>query len=119
VLFTGYRDDVESLMRFFNALVLTSNREGLPIAILEAMKVGLPVIASSVGGIPKALGYGRYGDLVEPGDIDGLEKIFSEYIKAPSVLNKKALEAISWFNFNYTSDKMAEGYLKQYQRMVR
>lgn len=51
-------------------LVLTSSTEGLPRVIAEAMARGLPVIATSVGGIPKIITNGENGMLVEPNDID-------------------------------------------------
>lgn len=52
--------------------VLPSYNEGLPMGILEAMSVGLPVISTTIGGIPDAIDSGKDGILIEPGDIDGL-----------------------------------------------
>jgi len=52
--------------------VLSSPSEGLPNAALEAMAAGLPVIAFAVGGIPEIVKDGVTGQLVTPGDIDGL-----------------------------------------------
>jgi len=53
-------------------LVLPSHNEGLPYVIVEALASGLPVIASSVGGIPEAVVHGENGYIVEPGDAESL-----------------------------------------------
>lgn len=54
-----------------DVLCLLSFREGLPMALLEAMAFGLPVLATPVGGIPDVVEHERTGLLVEPGDVEG------------------------------------------------
>jgi len=56
-----------------DCLVLPSYAEGLPMAVLEGMAYGLPVIATRIGAIPEAVTEGREGFLVEPGDVKALE----------------------------------------------
>jgi glycosyltransferase involved in cell wall biosynthesis len=67
----GECDDIQSLYRQSDFLVLTSDMEGTPNVLLEAMAHGLPVLATKVGGIPEIVGADR-GLLVEPGDEEGL-----------------------------------------------
>jgi glycosyltransferase involved in cell wall biosynthesis len=68
VVFAGYRDDAPRLMAAADVFVLPSEQEGLPIALLEAMALGRPSIASAVGGIPEVINDGRDGFLIRPRD---------------------------------------------------
>jgi glycosyltransferase involved in cell wall biosynthesis len=68
----GYRDDVPRLLAAADVVVLASEYEALPMAILEAMSAGLPVLATRVGAIPAAVGDGESGLLVSPGDVEAL-----------------------------------------------
>jgi glycosyltransferase involved in cell wall biosynthesis len=70
VFFEGFREDVRPYLQAGTAFVLTSRREGLPLAILEAMACGLPCIVTRVGGNCEAVTHGVNGLVVSPGSID-------------------------------------------------
>jgi glycosyltransferase involved in cell wall biosynthesis len=70
--FTGARSDVPDLLARTDVFVLASKQETLPISILEAMRAGLPVIASDVGGISEEVIDGETGLLVRPGSVEEL-----------------------------------------------
>lgn len=72
VTFAGARTDVAELLAQVHAFVLSSRWEGLPLTVLEAMRAGLPVVASDVGGVREAVVDGVTGFLVPPGDPDAL-----------------------------------------------
>jgi glycosyltransferase involved in cell wall biosynthesis len=72
VLFTGLRDDVPAVTAALDVAVLPSYREAQGLAILEAMALRRPVVATRVGGVPEMVDDGRTGLLVKPHDADAL-----------------------------------------------
>src|SRR5262249_47319339 len=74
VTFTGLleRDAIREHVGSASIFVLASCEEGLPLALLEAMAAGLPIIATNVGGIPSVVDHGQQGLLVEPNDSQSL-----------------------------------------------
>jgi glycosyltransferase involved in cell wall biosynthesis len=70
VVFAGVRQDVPELLPGLDALVFSSLREGLSMAMLEAMAAGVPVVATEVGGTPELIAHGVTGLLVPPGRPD-------------------------------------------------
>jgi glycosyltransferase involved in cell wall biosynthesis len=72
VIFAGFRSDAQRLAATVDVFTLSSTYEGLPIALIEAMALGRPCVATSVGGIPEVIGDGAQGVLVPPRDPDAL-----------------------------------------------
>jgi glycosyltransferase involved in cell wall biosynthesis len=73
-LFTGFRSDVARVMRAFDVFVLSTHFEGLPLVVLEAMAVGLPVIATAVNGIPEVIDRDEIGLLFPHEDDEALAR---------------------------------------------
>jgi glycosyltransferase involved in cell wall biosynthesis len=72
----GLRSDVPEMLNAADVFVLSSDYEGNPLAVLEAMAAGLPVISTAVGGVPELV-EGGCGLLVPPGDAQALSKAMS------------------------------------------
>jgi glycosyltransferase involved in cell wall biosynthesis len=70
--FLGQRADVPQILGAADVFVLASQNEGNPLALMEAMAAGLPVVATAVGGVPELIADQKSGSLVMPGDCDGL-----------------------------------------------
>lgn len=68
VEFLGFRDDVKALLAEADVFLISSHYEGISIALLEAMRAGLPVVASCVGGVPETVIDGHNGILFPDGD---------------------------------------------------
>ncbi len=81
--FVGARSDVPQRLARASMLVLPTWREGLPLCVLEAMRAGLPVVASAVGGIPEAVVDGQTGRLVLPRNVDSLTQALGALLDNP------------------------------------
>ena len=80
VIFAGERSDIPEILFSKDIFVLPSLREGLGLAILEAMACGKPVIATNVGGIPEVVKDGENGILVSPKDPEALYRAMNELL---------------------------------------
>lgn len=68
-------------LNWADIFILPSYNEGLPIAVLEAMSYGMPIISTNVGGIPEVVKTGINGILIEPGDLNAIKNSIDYYIK--------------------------------------
>lgn len=118
VFFLGQRSDLADVYAAFDIFVLPSLFEGMPMAVLEAMAAGKPVIASRVGGIPQMISHQESGILVKPGDVRGLTDALAQLLQQPekaSQLGQRALEVVQ---SRFSSDVMARRYLCVYQKAL-
>jgi glycosyltransferase involved in cell wall biosynthesis len=95
VAYAGWVDgDLKrKLLNQCDVLLLPSYNEGLPIAILEAMSYGKPIIASNVGGIPEVVRNGQNGYTIDPGDKDALNDRMKRLIEDQAQAKAMGLES--------------------------
>lgn len=115
ILLPGYMPEAFKYLPLFNVFVLPSITEGLPITLLEAMQAGIPIIATSVGGVPETLDDGEAGIIVEPGDSKPLEKAIRLLYKDKEHARRLAGKAKEIAKTRYSSREMALGYYKIYK----
>jgi glycosyltransferase involved in cell wall biosynthesis len=84
-LFAGQRDDVLRILAGADVFVLASRQEGLPVVLMEATSVGLPIVATAVGGVPEVLTDGVDGLVVPPGDPLALADALSRVVTDPDL----------------------------------
>lgn len=79
----GARQDVAAILQCLDCFVLPSLTEGTSCTLQEAMATGLPTVATAVGGTPDLLQDGCTGQLVRPGDVDGMAQALWAYMSDP------------------------------------
>jgi glycosyltransferase involved in cell wall biosynthesis len=118
VIFMGQREDIPELLMAMDVFVLPSIKEGLPVALLEAMAAKRPVIATRVGAIPKVIENKDIGILVEPKDINELRDAIMNLIDDPWRMNLLARGGFSRVCMDFSSDEMGKHYLKLYNEIT-
>ncbi len=88
VMFEGFQADVRPYLEAATAFALTSDKEGFPLSILEAMAYGLPCIVTNVGGNAEAVEQGVHGLVVRPGSVDDLAEAIAYFVKHPDDLKR-------------------------------
>jgi glycosyltransferase involved in cell wall biosynthesis len=83
--FENHREDVGAVLSTTDIFVLPSRSDARPRSIIEAMSLGLPVVASDVGGIPSLVRHGQTGLLVPPEDAGALAGAISQLIQSPNL----------------------------------
>ncbi|HEX8051928.1 MAG TPA: glycosyltransferase [Thermoleophilaceae bacterium] len=83
VTLLGLRRDVPDLLAALDVAVVSSDFEGTPLAVLEYMDAGLPVVATRVGGLSDLIEHGRHGLLVDPGDAGVLAQAIGTLLRDP------------------------------------
>jgi len=116
--FTGFLNPAAKEMRNLDALLMTSDHEGLPMTLLEAMALEIPIIAHNTGGIPEILHNGQAGFLTDVNQpksyIPLIIKLLNQSDSERKVMYKFAKDALA--NFDYR--KNTEEYIRLYQDII-
>jgi len=113
VIFCGFQKDVGQFLKLFDLFILASKKEGLGTSIIDALSVGLPIVAASSGGIPELITNNHNGILVEPKNpkelSDAVIKLMDDEEKRKA-LGKNALNTVEKFSIETTVNKNIELY---------
>ncbi len=114
----GFRPLIAPYLARMHALVMTSDHEGLPMTVLEAMSLGVPVIAHAVGGIPATLGHQHPAQLVKSHTPEGYASAVSQ-IRDSQVLRDSIRQAQTVrVRQLYSATRLAHDYYSLYQDLV-
>ena len=115
VVFTGPRPDAASLPQAFDVFALVSSVETMPLTILEAMAGGVPVLATSIFGVPELVADRETGRLVPSGDVVETARVLEEMLASPEALQAMGRAGRERYERNFTAEKMAERTLEVYR----
>jgi len=117
-LLTGHREDVPDLLAASDIVVLTSDLEGVPQSLSQAMAMARPVVAAAVGGIPELVIDGRTGLIAEAGNADSFARQMSRLAGDPALRATLGAAAREHVLQGYTDDIMARRTEEFYGRLL-
>ena len=118
----GFRADAAALVRGATVVALASDLEGIATSLIEAQAVGIPVVATRVGGIPEVVEDGISGRLVPPRDPRALAGALIELLTDPErarAMGARGVEGAGEFHIDRTVDRTLEEYLALIGRAPR
>jgi glycosyltransferase involved in cell wall biosynthesis len=115
VTFLGHRADVADLLCAADLFVLPSRREGFPGAVLEAMALEVPIVATAIAGVSDAVGDGEHAMLVPPENPEALAAAVVAALGSPEACRERALAALARFHDHFTIDRAADGMMRFYE----
>lgn len=101
-----------------DVFALPSHAEGLPMSLLEAMSVGLPVVTTPVGAIPSLIRAGHNGLIVPPGDVDALRDALEKLLRDPGLRDRLGKEGQQLVRAHYGVDRAAAKLSELYRRIA-
>jgi L-malate glycosyltransferase len=113
--FLGRREDVPELLAGADVFVLASLQEGLPVSLMEATSIGMPIVASRIGGVPQALQDEVDALLVPPGDVGRLVEAMKRLAGDAELrdrLGRQAKIRSSMFDVSQASHAVSDIYLQ-------
>lgn len=119
VEFLGDRQDVPELFQNLDIFILPSVWEGLGIAILEAQAIGVPVLASNVGGIKEIVKDGETGLLFEPKDSEAIFKSIERLVSNQDLAAKIVEQANKQVRANFDYKIMVKNYTDLYLTLIK
>jgi len=101
-----------------DVFVLSSDYEGNPLSVMEAMASGLPTVSTAVGGVPDLIESGKEGLIVQPGDVQGLSNAMASLLRNREARRSLGMAAARRARKNYDVPKMVQAYEELYENLV-
>lgn len=116
--FLGARSEIAEMLGSSHIFVLASRWEGLPLCVLEAMRAGLPVVASDVGGVREAVADGVTGFLVKCGDPESLRGRLRMLLRDPDLRARMGAEGRRRYLAEFTLESMLSRTRELYRELL-
>ena len=111
-------EDDERWYREFDVFVLSSRQEGQPVALLEAMAIGLPCVATDVGAIATTLESEREGTVVQPGSATALADGLQRYLESLPLRAAHGRAARERVRREFSIEAVAARHLEEYRQVL-
>lgn len=112
----GFREDALDLLVDFDVFLLPSRFEGLPLTVLEAMHLGVPIVAYDVGGVAEAIDDGETGFVVSKGDFDGFVERVERLVQGSAqTFGDRAVDRARAY---FTANRMISEYERVYRSIT-
>ena len=118
VKFLDWIDDLASVLPRWDVFVMPSLEEGFPIAALDAMAAGLPVVATSVGGVPELIEDGKTGWLVPPRDAEALASRLRSLLCDRELRLRIGRAAYAHVRDHFSAAQMAVSFARLYDEIL-
>ena len=118
VEFAGNAPEISTLFQDSDIFVLSSDYEGLPLSILEAMSAGLPVGSTNVGGVKEAVVHDKTGFLVERGNSKALAEKITALIDDRALRQRFSENGLNRYDRYFGLKKMCDSTLQVYLELV-
>ncbi len=119
VTLTGFRSDIPNLMRCSDIGVLCSETESAPLTLLEGMSTGLPMIATSVGGVLEIVEEGKNGLLVPPKHPEELAQAILRLYRDQKLRKRLGERARKTVLERYTAERVVSQYIETFESVSR
>ena len=114
VHFEGHCDDILTRLQEVDAIIITSDHEGLPMILLEAMALGIPIVSHAIGGIPMPLDYGNCGILVNGHKPIDYYRAISDLVANSDMRTEIISNALKRVADRYSAEQNARAYCDIY-----
>jgi glycosyltransferase involved in cell wall biosynthesis len=118
IVFLGYREDVPSLLASCDVFVLPSLYEGLPLAVLEALAAGRPVVTTAIGGTDEVICDGLTGLLVPPNDPTALAAAIGRVLDEPLLATRLAVAGKARVAAQFSTERMVHRITETYDDLL-
>lgn len=116
--FLGFRSDRLEILSSFSVFVMTSSLEGIPRCMMEAMAVGIPVVAYDIPGVDQLVTHGETGLLAPYGDQESLFKCIQTVLDDPILAAKLVAAGRAKVDEYYSGRRMAEEYYELFNSLL-
>ncbi|MBW2096986.1 MAG: glycosyltransferase, partial [Deltaproteobacteria bacterium] len=117
ISFAGFRPDLARILPCLSVVVHPATMEGLGVSLLQASAAGIPIVATTAGGIPEIVQHGQSGYLLAPGDVNGMAEAVISLLKNPGKVKEFGQAGRERVLSHFSIESMVKGNLAVYHQL--